>query len=249
MNYVNYKTVVVDNGSTDQSVAFIREQFLDIVVIETSHNLGYAGGNNVGIEYAKRLGAEFIVLLNNDTKVHPDFLRAMASFALLHPKAGVFAGKYYFMGTQTFQRVGGGYFTKDRKWGKNIAVNEKDRCQYNQPFEIDYVYEAALVARTSLFDRIGLIDPLWQFSYEGPDLCKRASKFNIESWYVPEAKVEHEVGGSTRKRNFSLRLNIAKNRFRFLLKHYSLHDAFFSEFRCDLLSLRDMYVEFWDPFS
>ena len=248
MRYSNYKIVIVDNGSTDGSIALIKKHFQDIAIIETNKNIGYAGGNDVGIEYAKRLHAEFVVLLNNDTKVHPDFLRAMASFASVHPKAGIFVGKYYFMGTQTFQRVGGGYFTKDEKWGKNIGTNEKDKGQYDQPIKIDYVYEAAFVVRTSLFERIGLIDPLWQFSYEGPDLCKRAAKFNIETWYVPEAKVEHEVGGSTRKRNFSLHLKIARNRFRFLLKHYSFHEALVSELGCDLRSLRDMSVEPWDPF-
>jgi GT2 family glycosyltransferase len=180
----------------------------------------------------------------------------MASFASVHPKAGIFIGKYYFMGTRTFQVVGGGFFTEEEKCGKDIARNEKDEGQYDQPIKIDYVYEAALVVRTSVFECIGLIDPLWQFGWEGPDLCKRAAKFNIESWYVPEAKVEHEAGGTMKRMKRQTQTNIDfrhgnfqdRNRFRFLLKHYSLHDALVTEFGYDLRALRDMSVESRAPF-
>lgn len=255
MRYSNYKIVVVDNGSTDGSIALLKKCFPSVVIIETKKNLGYAEGNNVGIEYAKRLRAEFVVLLNNDTRVHPDFLRAMASFASVHAKAGIFAGKYYLMRTHTFQLAGGGHFTKEEKGGKNIALNEKDEGQYDEPIKIDYVYAAGFVARTSLFERIGLIDPLWQFGYEGPDLCKRATKFNIESWYVPEAKVEHEVGGTMnrKKRQTQTNRNIglaraARNRFRFLLKHYPLRDAYVAESWYALRSLGDISQVLWTPF-
>jgi GT2 family glycosyltransferase len=255
MRYSNYKIVVVDNGSTDGSIALMKGCFPDVVIIETKKYLGYADGNNVGIEYAKRLRAEFVVLLNNDTRVHPDFLRAMASFASVHPKAGIFAGKYYFMRTHTFQVAGGGYFTKEEKGGKNIGPNEKDGGQYDEPIKIDYVYAAAFVVRTSLFERIGLLDPLWQFGYEGPDLCKRAAKFSIESWYVPEAKVEHEVGGTMNRKKRQTQTNInfrvaraARNRFRFLLKHYPLQQAYVAESWYALRSLKDVSLKLWTPF-
>jgi hypothetical protein len=160
------------------------------------------------------------------------------------------------MGTRTFQIAGGGYFTKEEKCGKDIGVKEKDEGQYDQAMKIDYVYEAALVVRTSVFERIGLIDPLWQFGWEGPDLCKRASRFSIESWYVPEAKVEHEHGGTLNRKNQRIQTNInfrhalkvTRNRFRFLLKHYPLHEALITEFKYDFRSLRDMPVEPWAPF-
>jgi hypothetical protein len=246
MHYSNCVTVVVDNGSTDGSIALLKKRFPEVIIIETHKNLGWTGGNNIGIEYAKRLGAEFIILLNNDTKVHPEFLQAIASFASKHPRAGMFAGKYYFMDTRTLQVAGGGFFTREEKCGEiYIGKNEKDEGQYDRARKVDYVYEAALVARTSLFEHIGLIDPSWQFLFEGPDLGKRAARFSIESWYVPQAAVEHEEGATfSRKKTpvktvmrFARALSMAKNRFRFLLKHYALREAFATQTRYTLRAI------------
>jgi hypothetical protein len=240
MHYSNYVTVVVDNGSTDGSVFLLRKHFPEVTIIETYRNLGWSGGNNVGIEYAKRLRAEFVVLLNNDTKVHPDFLKAIASFASRRREAGMFGGKYYFMGTRTLQVAGGGFFTKEEKIGENfVGMNEIDRGQHDCASKLDYLYEAALVARMDLFERVGLIDPDWQFLFEGPDLGKRAAKLGIESWYVPEALVEHEVGATFDRKKTPVKaltylmrsLAMAKNRFRFLIKHYPLSEAFATQVR------------------
>jgi hypothetical protein len=256
--------VVVDNGSTDGSVAMLKKRFPEVAIIEAHRNLGWSGGNNLGIEYAKHLHPEFIVLLNNDTRVHPDFLKAINSFALEHHKAAMFAGKYYFMGTRTLQVAGGGFFTEKEKIGENfIGKNEKDEGQHDRPRKVDYVYEAALVARMSLFERIGLIDPGWEFLFEGPDLGKRAAKLGIESWYVPEASIEHEVGATfDRKKTpektftyFTRSLAMAKNRFRFLVKHYPLGEALttqarytinLSNFRTPRLFVLEFYSIVWN---
>jgi hypothetical protein len=262
MRYSNHKTVVVDNGSTDGSITLLKKCFPEVAIIETHKNLGWTGGNNLGIEYAKRLRAEFVVLLNNDTKVDPDFLKAIASFASKHPRAGMFAGKYYRMGTRTLQVAGGGFFTKEEKCGKNfIGKNEKDEGQHDQARKVDYVYEAALVASSNLFERIGLIDPSWQFLFEGPDLGKRAAKFGIESWYVPEASVEHEIGATfDRKKtpvktvtHFARALAMAKNRFRFLIKHYPLSEALATQARYTLRAIAEIprtpYLPFFETYS
>src|SRR5215213_2485085 len=77
--YSSYEIVVVDNGSTDESEIRIREARPDITLLQTGSNLGYAGGNNVGIRYALEQGAEYVWLLNNDTVVHPASLRTLTS--------------------------------------------------------------------------------------------------------------------------------------------------------------------------
>lgn len=264
MQYPRYLTVVVDNGSNDQSIEFIRENFPEVIIIATNKNLGWASGNNIGIEYAKTLKADFVVLLNNDTKVNFGFLRAIANFSSKHPKASVFAGKYYFMGTRILQVAGGGFFSEKEMCGENfIGSNEKDIGQYDIPRKVDYVYEAAFVARLQLFSVIGLFDPLWLFNYEGPDLCKRASRVGLESWYVPQAFVEHEVnatfdGCKTVPREMVSRtLAKSKNRFRFLLKHYPFNLALKIQEEYVLKSIayfysqpnhafRELYSTFWN---
>ena len=79
--YPNYQVIVVDNGSKDESVTHIRKVYPNLPLIETGKNLGYAGGNNVGIRYALDQGAEYILILNNDTKVEPTTLTTMVEVA------------------------------------------------------------------------------------------------------------------------------------------------------------------------
>lgn len=81
LTYPNYEIIVVDNGSTDGSVSRIRTAFPDITILETGKNLGYAGGNNRGIDYALEKGADYVMILNNDAKVEPDTLTTMIEVA------------------------------------------------------------------------------------------------------------------------------------------------------------------------
>jgi len=77
--------IVVDNGSTDDSVEVIQKTFPWVTLIETGENLGYAGGNNVGIEQALKSGADAVLLLNNDTIIDPNFLKAFDQISTLKP--------------------------------------------------------------------------------------------------------------------------------------------------------------------
>lgn len=87
--------VCVDNGSTDNSVLAIRERFPEVELIEAGVNLGYAGGNNLGIAHALAAGAHWCVLVNNDATVAPDVIDGFAAVAAMHPEAGMLAGKVY----------------------------------------------------------------------------------------------------------------------------------------------------------
>jgi len=81
LTYPNYQVIVVDNGSTDDSVGRIRRAYPNVVLIETDENLGYAGGNNVGINYALKHGTEYVLILNNEVKIEPNVLTVMIEVA------------------------------------------------------------------------------------------------------------------------------------------------------------------------
>jgi GT2 family glycosyltransferase len=88
--------LLVDNGSTDDSVAYIREHYPEVIILENRENLGFSGGNNVGMRYALEQGAEYILLLNNDTEVAPDFLDELIKVASSASDIGIVGPKMYY---------------------------------------------------------------------------------------------------------------------------------------------------------
>ncbi|MCX6022275.1 MAG: glycosyltransferase family 2 protein, partial [Chloroflexi bacterium] len=93
VSYPRLEVVVVDNGSSDDTVRAVRESYPAVQLIENGKNLGYAGGNNVGILYALDRGADYVMLLNNDTVVHPDFLDVMLETLQANPDIGVLGAR------------------------------------------------------------------------------------------------------------------------------------------------------------
>jgi GT2 family glycosyltransferase len=110
LDYPDYKVIVVDNGSTDNSVAEIRKAHPQITLLETGRNLGFAGGNNVGIRYALEQGADYVWLLNNDTKADPHALTAMVEVAESDPRIGAVGSVLYYMDEPERVQAWGGVF-------------------------------------------------------------------------------------------------------------------------------------------
>ncbi len=197
INYPNFRVLVVDNGSSDESVAQIRRAFPDVDLLETGENLGYAGGNNAGIVHAMKEPIEFILLLNNDTIVDPEILTAFVSAASVNPAAGIFGAKsYYYSKPETIWALGG-------KWDRSvteirfICKDEEDPAvSYVQPFEVDYVIGCALFCRVAMIQHIGMMEEAFFLNFEEMDWCYRARAAGYLSYSVPGAKMWHKVSVS-----------------------------------------------------
>jgi len=195
-SYPNREVIVVDNGSHDGSVQVIREQFPTILLIETFHNLGYAGGNNAGIDHAMRRGAEYILLLNNDTVVEPDFLSHMVASAEEKPRGGIFGAKILrYKEPEILDHMAGCWNGKRAEFD-SLGYGMRDRGQFDAMQETDYVCGCAFLLRRSVVERVGKLDPNFFLLWEETDLCARAKRAGFEIWLTPKAVVWHKVSAS-----------------------------------------------------
>ena len=198
LHYPERRIVVVDNGSTDGSVDALRgaRSGTGFELIETERNLGYAGGNNVGIRHALDNGAEFILVLNNDTVVDPLLLDELVGSAEQHPEAGCFGPWIFYMHDP--ERL---WFTRS-DWSSELsAFTAPGKGQLaselsSETTSTGYVCGAALFFRAGVARQIGLLDERFFLVYEDTDWCFRARRAGFACLAVPSARVWHKIGTS-----------------------------------------------------
>lgn len=202
------KVVVCDNASSDNSWAKLKaysatQAELDIQLLQTGANLGYAGGNNVGIQYALSDPAmQYVWLLNNDTVVEPEALKALARYMSQHPDVGVCGSTLcYFNTPDVIQAVGGKY---DRWLGRSehILGHEKfdlAACRSVNVEQLDYVVGASMFIRRKALERVGLLSEDYFLYCEEIDWATRMRREvpEYKVGYAPESIVYHREGAST----------------------------------------------------
>lgn len=196
LNYPNYEIVVVDNGSTDDSVAAISHQHPNITLLQTGSNLGYAGGNNVGIRWALDHDAEFILVLNNDTIVSPDLLNAFVNAKDLLPASSVLGAKIFYQDNPNKLWFAGGRWNGGSRCIEHIGHNQMQSNEFNRIAEVDYITGCALFASASTFKEVGLLNESFYLTYEETDWCYRAREKRHICIFVPYAELWHKVSAS-----------------------------------------------------
>lgn len=184
------QVIVVDNGSSDNSCERIRRTFENITCIETGANLGYAGGNNIGIRYALEQQARFVFVLNNDTEVATDALACLMAAAHQHPQAAFFGPTIMTMESPSMIQSAG--IVLDGCWRSlHRRAGEPDRSADSAPQPVDCLSGAALFIRAEALGKIGLLDPDFFLYREDIDWCLRAQKQGYQVMFVPGAKIWH----------------------------------------------------------
>lgn len=186
--------IVVDNGSTDGSMAKIQEAFPQHTYVENGENLGFAAGNNAGLKKGIELGADLLLLLNNDTEVAPGFLDKIVQAAGTYPEAGVFGPKIYFYDDPATIWYAGG--SVDPKTGRCYHVGCGDSSGHDEIKETDYVCGCALAIRREVFEEVGGMAPEFFLIWEEIDWCYRIRAAGYKCLFVPAAKVWHKVSSS-----------------------------------------------------
>jgi GT2 family glycosyltransferase len=191
-----------------------------LTLILNDANDGFAEGNNIGIRYAlKNLDADYVLLLNNDTVVDKYFLDPLIKEGEINEKIGILGSKlYYYDNPNVIWCVGGKIDWKFAR-GLHVGINEEDIGQYNTNQSFDYISGAALLIKTEVFNKVGLLNERYFLYFEETDFELKASENNYGNLYIPESKVWHKVSktGGGIKNELGL-YYITRNRWLFMKK-------------------------------
>jgi GT2 family glycosyltransferase len=241
LDYQGHEVVVVDNGSVDRSVPVIHERFPGVTIIENGENLGYAGGNNVGLRYAMAQGADYALLLNNDTVVDPAFLRILVDAVEADPTVGIAGPTIYYHERPGIIWSTGGAIDWQRGSTRMLGLDEQDEGQFGQvPRTVDFVTGCAMLVRRAVLEQTELLDERFFAYYEETEWCVRASRAGFKIVHVPLAHIWHKISPAAQADSPLVHYYMTRNRLLFLKAteagiHAWLH-TLFAEYLRTLIS-------------
>ena len=217
LDYPSFDVVVVDNGSTDDSVATIRERHPEVTVLEARSNLGFTGGNNLGLRWALDCGADYGLLLNNDTELTPSFLTLIVAAAEEDPHVGIAGPLILYYDRPDTIWSAGGHIDWLRGTANMIGLNESDAGQFGAtPHDVDFVTGCALLIKADVMRRLGLLDDRFFAYYEDTEWCLRAWRAGYRTVLVPQARIWHKISPIAREASPSVHYLMTRNRLLFL---------------------------------
>jgi len=217
-HYPNMEVLVLDNGSTDGSVEAIKSDFPSVLIKILDENKGYAGNNNVGLEYAIKQNPDWVFVLNEDIILSQDAFSVMMQVAIENTNVGIIGPLVYHFDEPDIIQSSGGTFTKNGD-SIHISQNEKDIGQFQLPYEVSWISGCAIGVRLDAIKQTGLFDERFFYYWEETDWCFRIKANGWKAIIVPNAKIWHKGV----QRNYLPTPNVTyyatRNRLLFYKKH------------------------------
>lgn len=219
ITYPNVKVYIIDNGSSDNSVTAIRNQFPDYEIIGLPENYGFARGNNAGFELVKQK-ADYTIFLNNDTIVDPNFVEPLINAMESNSTVKQSTPKIFYADNLDYIWFGGGKVSLWAGWIRHLGIRQKDSKQFSFNRNVDYATGCCVCMRTLDFESIGMFDESFLMYGEDVDLSLRFRKQGGQILFVPESKIWHKVSSSIGTQ-FSIRKWKRKNigKMKLVTKH------------------------------
>lgn len=222
LKYPLWELIVVDNGSVDGSDNFPKEYHLScskLTLINNKDNLGFAKANNQGV---KQTHGKYILLLNNDTQVTPEFLDLLVAKLEADNSIGVIQPKIYALDYPTHLDNAGSFLTYTgflQHWG----YMEKDSSVFNKECFIFSAKGACMLIKRSIIEKVALFDDSFGSYFEETDFCWRVWLLGFKVLYYPRSHIYHKIGFSSKKQNqIQINYHSTKNRIMSLIKNLSL---------------------------
>ncbi|WP_423146209.1 glycosyltransferase family 2 protein [Rubrolithibacter danxiaensis] len=216
--YPNLEIIVVDNGSRENPVPELTNKYPDIIFLRSDSNLGFAGGNNLGIQAAT---GDFYFLVNNDTEFTPRLTEQLVAVLEQNPKAGIVSPKIrYYQQPDTIQYAGFTPMNFNTARNKCIGEFEKDEGQYDHlTGPTGFAHGAAMMIKKEALDKAGMMAENFFLYYEEMDWCEQIKKAGFEIWFEPKALIYHKESVSVGKKSALKEFFMIRNRILFIRRN------------------------------
>ncbi len=213
----SFEIIVVDNGSTQDEAAILQKDYPDISVIRSEQNLGFSGGNNLGIHIAN---GKCLLFLNNDTLIVDDSLAYLYETLINSPEIGAVSPKIKFaFPPQNIQFAGFTPLSKYTLRNRAIGYGEKDEGQFNTPRTTAFLHGAAMMIKREVIEHIGPMPEIYFLYYEEIDWSTRMTDHGYQLWYEPRCTIYHKESCSTEKDSPLKNYYLARNRLLYVWRN------------------------------
>jgi GT2 family glycosyltransferase len=217
VTYPNYEVIIVDNESTTEELIPIVAQFPSAQLIRSNKNLGFAGGNNLGIAAAN---GKYVLFLNNDTEVLPGFIEPLVDLFESTSDIGIASPKLIFYGTDNLIQYAG--CSGINPWtGRSVTYGlmEKDEGQHNTSMATGLIHGAAMMVPMQIIRKVGLIPELYFLYYEELDWCEMIKRAGYNCHYVADSTVYHKESVSVGQGSIMRTYYMYRNRLLYIRRN------------------------------
>lgn len=245
------EVIVVDNASAQDEATIIEERYPQVKIIRSKKNLGFAGGNNLGIKAAK---GKYLFFLNNDTLLKPQTsdIRSLISRLETSPKIGMVCPKIRFTwGNQLIQFAGYTPLTPITMRNKAIGCGEADHGQYDTPHFTPYAHGAAMMIKREIIEKVGLMPECYFLYYEELDWSMMIHRAGYDIWYEPACTVFHKESQTTGQNSPLRTYYITRNRLLFAQRNQQAMAKYITYlYLISIVAIRDIlkyaFQQRWD---
>ena len=235
------EVIVIDNGSTENEAKVLQERYPSIRAIRSDQNLGFAGGNNLGLKAAK---GKYLYLINNDTvfkNFNPQVLIHRLEFS---PKTGIVCPKIRFAwDNNPIQFAGYTPLSSITVRNKAIGFGEEDKGQYDTAHQTPYAHGAAMMLKREIIDKVGLMPECYFLYYEELDWSLMMTRAGYEIWFEPASTIYHKESQSTGQNSPLRTYYITRNRLLLVKRNWSGFAKFFSYgYLMAIVATRDIII-------
>ena len=235
ITYPNWEIVIVDNGSSDKVSEDLIIQYPDVIFLRSNKNLGFAGGNNFGME---KCDGDFVLFINNDVEVESDFIEPLVAAFSEYPNVGMASPRiHYFSPPGVCQYAGCTEINPFTIRNITIGNGQKDVGQFLESRITGYVHGAAMLVSKNVIEKVGMMYEDYFLYYEEYDWCHRIKKNGYQAIYVGSSLVHHKESASTGQNSPLRTYYLTRNRLLFARRNFSFKNRIISMFFFTLVSV------------